>query len=177
MRIAIGSKNISKITAVKEILVDYPFLAGAAISFYDVSSGVSAHPTTLEESIQGAKNRAKNAFQDCEWSVGLESGLVPIPHSKTGYMDFSVCALYDGKSFHIGLSSGFEYPPQVLKRILQGEEGSDAMRLSGVTNHARIGDSEGGISGLLSHGIMTRKEQVKQSLRSALIPLQNPELY
>ena len=39
------------------------------------NSPVISTPKTLEETISGAKDRAYNAFFDCECAVGLESGI------------------------------------------------------------------------------------------------------
>ena len=118
MKINIGSKNIVKIEALKEIIKDYPDFLDLEIISKDVSSDVSDQPKSLDETIKGAMHRAENAFGDCEYSFGLESGLMKVSETKTGYMDFTACAIYDGKIFHLGLSSCFEYPPKVVEYIL-----------------------------------------------------------
>ena len=41
---------------------------------------------------------------------------------ETGYMDASICAIYDGEKYYIGFSPSFEYPKTVVERVLQGEE-------------------------------------------------------
>ena len=177
MRINIGSKNQIKVDAVKEVIKDYDFLSKAEIFPLEVSSEVYKQPKSLKETIEGAMKRAKNAFKDCDYSFGIESGLMKVPNTKTGYMDVSVCVIYDGKEFHIGLSSSFEYPTEVTKLVFSEELDIDeAMYKLNLTENKRIGRSEG-VIGFLTKGRLTRKDYTKQAIITALIHLENPELY
>jgi inosine/xanthosine triphosphatase len=177
MKINIGSKNRVKIDALTEILKEYPDFLDAEIISKDVDTGVSHQPKSLDETIMGAMSRAKNCFGDCDYSVGLESGLMKVPETKTGYMDTTACAIYDGKHFHLGLSSCFEYPPKVVKYVLENNaELSDAFRELGFTKKAKIGEEEG-IIGVLTKGKLVRKEYTKQAIRMGLIHLENKDLY
>jgi inosine/xanthosine triphosphatase len=177
MKINIGSKNKQKVDALKEILKDYPEFSNANVISKDVSSGVSHQPKSLDETIDGATERAKNCFDDCEYSVGIESGIMKVPKTKTGYMDVTCCAIYDGKIFHLGLSSAFEYPVEVTKYVLKNNaEFSDAFRELGFTTKKKIGEEEGIIS-VLTKGRLDRKEYTKQAIRTALIHLENKNLY
>src|SRR5207247_1757153 len=82
-----------------------------------VPSGVDNQPKSLEETVRGAINRAKGAIKDADYSFGLESGLIEVPYTKTGMMDLCVCAIYDGKNIHLGLSSAFELPKNVYSFV------------------------------------------------------------
>lgn len=177
MKIKIGSTNPTKVDALKETLAQYDFLASAEVKGISVESGVSNQPKSLEETIRGAINRAKAAFIDCKYSVGIESGLMKVPHTKTGYMDFCACAIYDGKEVHLGLSPAFECPIEITRLAI--EEGLDlnqATQRAGLTTDARIGNAQG-LVGILSQGKLDRKEYTMQSIRTAIIHLQNPPLY
>jgi inosine/xanthosine triphosphatase len=173
MKINIGSQNKSKVDAVKEILLDYPHLADAEVVMMSTESGVANQPKSLEETMRGAMNRAKGAWNDCDYSIGLESGLMHVPMSKTGYMDVCVCAIYDGEEFHFGLSSAWEFPDRkVLDLMLKdGLDMSEAINKAGLANNPGIGAAEGAI-GILTKGRMDRKEYTKQALRTALIHLE-----
>lgn len=78
----------------------------------EVSSSVSNQPKSLDETVRGAMNRALGSFVDCSYSFGIESGLMAVPNTKSGFMDVCVCAIYDGTEYHIGLSSAWEAPKQ-----------------------------------------------------------------
>jgi inosine/xanthosine triphosphatase len=177
MRINVGTKNPTKIDAVKETIADYDFLAGAEVVALEVESGIAEQPMTLKETIQGAINRAKNSFKNCDYSIGLESGMFKVPHTKTGYMDLGVCAIYDSKQIHLGFSSAFEYPPKVMELVhKKGMNISEATLSLGLTKQEYVGHAEGTI-GIVSKGKINRKEYTKQSIVTALIHLQNPDLY
>lgn len=85
MIISIGSRSIPKITAITRAFSRYPELwmeQSDKIEYIimpkemkqeenkgqekDCFSGVSCNPLTLSETIKGAKNRAKNAFEYAE---------------------------------------------------------------------------------------------------------------
>ena len=174
LKINVGSLNKAKLEAVKEILSDYEHLKGASVNGIEVDSGVADQPLTIDESIKGAINRAKGSFVDCDYSIGLESGLMKIPHTKSGYMDVCVCAIYDGKELHLGLSSGWEFPdPKIMDMIvLDGLDMSQAINKAGLTTNTKVGSAEGAI-GILTKGRLDRKAYTKQALQTALIHIDN----
>lgn len=176
MRINVGSKNEVKINAVKELLADYPMFAAVEVLGAEAPSEVSDQPKSLDETIRGAKNRARNAYQNCDYGVGIEGGFMEVPHTKTGYLEFQACAIYDGKNFSIGLSSAYECPPQVMRLIHDGLDLNDAAYQTGLTSNTKIGVSGGFIS-VLTKNRLVRIEFTKEAVRMALIHLENPELY
>lgn len=172
MKIIIGSKNQIKVDAVKEIILDYPHLKKAIISATEVASGVADQPKSLAETVQGAMNRAKGAWQDCDYSLGLESGLMAVPNTKTGFMDVCVCAIFDGQEYHLGLSSAWEAPKKVMDHMLnEGLDMNQAAVKAGFTNNPKVGSAEG-LVGVMTKGRLTRKEYTKEAIRTALIHLE-----
>lgn len=177
MRINVASKNPVKVEAVREVLNNYPDLANYEVAGVEINSGVSEQPKSLEETVQGAINRAKAVFNDCFYSFGIESGLMSVPQTKTGSMDFCACAIYDGRSFHLGLSCAFEFPARVIKMIHEtGIDANEAFYRLGLTINKKVGSSEGAI-GMLTKGRINRKDYTKQAIQMALIHLENRELY
>jgi inosine/xanthosine triphosphatase len=172
LRIAVGTTNPAKLEAVKEILQDYLHLKHAMVTGMKADSGVSDQPKSLDETITGAMNRARGAFSDCKYSLGIESGLFPVPHTKSGYMDVCAVAIYDGKEFHLGLSSAWEFPDPAIIRLMldEGLDMSQAINKVGLTGDPNIGSAEGAI-GIVTKGRISRKEYTKQALRMALIHL------
>ncbi len=177
MKIKVGSKNQIKINAVKELVDKYDILKNAKVEGADIDSGVDDQPKSLEEIVKGAKNRAQSAFHNCDLAIGLESGIFPVPDTKTGYMDTTVCAIYDGKKFHLGLSNCFEYPVEVTKLVLEKDiDINEAVYEAGITDDKAIGSAEGMI-GYLTKGRVKRIDYTKQAIQMALIHLENPKLY
>lgn len=177
MKINVGSNNKVKIQAVKEVIRNYDFLSKAEITGIDVPSQVPDQPKSMNKTIQGAINRANNAWSDCQYSFGLESGLMKVPHTKTGYMDFCACAIFDGKKHHLGLSSAFEYPLKVTQLVLkEGLDINQAFYKTGLTANSKVGSFAGAI-GILTKGKLLRKEHTKQAIIMALIHLENKKLF
>jgi inosine/xanthosine triphosphatase len=175
--INVGTKNLQKIDAVKEVLKEYIDFKDCKIIGIEVSSDVSEQPKSIDETIKGAINRAKNCFTHCNYSIGLESGLIKVPYTKTGYMDVTACAIFDGKKIHLGLSSAFEYPIKVTKSVFEDNINiTQSFMKHGLTKDPKMGSAEGAI-GLLTKGKVTRKDYTKQSIHMAMIHLENPELY
>jgi inosine/xanthosine triphosphatase len=174
MKFVVGSTNTAKIDAVAEILKEYPHLAHTEVRGTKTDSGVSDQPKSLEETVQGAMNRARAARGDAEYGVGIESGLMQVPSTKSGYMDVCACAIFDGKEFHLGLSSAWEFPdPKIMRHMLEdGMDMSQAINHVGLTKNPHIGAAEGAI-GILTKGRIDRKEYSKQALRMALIHLED----
>lgn len=168
-KVRVGTKNEAKIGAVREALSLYDVLRDALVEGVEVASGVSDQPKSLDEVTQGAIARAKAAFQDCQYSIGLESGLMNAPHTKAGYMAVVVCAIFDGTDVHLGLSSGFEPPKEIIRLVFEeGHNLGTASKVVGLTEKEELGKHEG-LIGVLTKGRVPRKEQVKQAIIAAMI--------
>lgn len=180
MILSIGSKNSVKIKALEELIPNYPELADATVLPFDVSSGVSEQPMSMEEIIIGAKSRSRNAFAECrscDYSFGIESGLFEAKGTSTGFFEATICCIYDGSNYYFGLSSGFEIPSKILALVLDDKmDLSQACLTSGITNNINIGCSEG-LIGILSKGHINRKEYTKQAIVTALMQIQSVEWY
>jgi inosine/xanthosine triphosphatase len=171
MKVGVGSKNKTKVNAVVEILHDYPMFNGAEISGIDVQIEQFGHPKSLDETVAGAVNRAKQAYENNDYGFGIESGLMTVPQTKSGYMEVAVCVIYDGKQIYMGLSQGYEWPKKVLDKILEGMDGSQAMKTTGLTQYEKLGEHEG----IFSKGRTNRTEYNKGAIVMALMHLENLE--
>lgn len=177
MTIGVGSKNKTKVNAVAEVLRDYPLFAGAEVVGVAVVGEQFGHPKDLEETIAGAVDRAKQAYIGHTYGFGIEGGLMPVPQTKTGYMQVCACAIYDGERIHLGLSPAYEWPKAILDKILhEGLDGSQAMKAAGLTEHDKAGEHEGFV-GAFTHGRLDRTGYNKFAIMMALIHLEHPEHY
>ena len=176
MIVAIGSRNAAKVKAVKDVFA--LFGKEAEARGFSVETGVSDQPLSLDETVQGAVNRAKKAWEqakgECDYSVGIESGLVKVSQTQTGYMDFGANAVFDGERVYIGLNSCFEWPEKIFEKVMkEGKEVSDAwIELWGDD----LRDEQGGI-GRLSLGNMPRHKLHESGLIMALMQVFNKKYY
>jgi len=179
MIIAVGSTNHAKVNAVKEVLQDSSHFPPFEIVSLSVGSDVSDQPISFQETIQGAKNRAKNAFmqRDCKYSFGIESGLMAAAETASGYLHISVCCIFDGQSYYTGLSRGFEIPPLILDLVLdQKMDLAKACLHSGISQNQNIGSTEG-LIGVLTRGRVDRKAYSKECVMAAVVQLENADWY
>lgn len=177
MIVHVGSKNPAKISAVTNTIKDYSIFEKASVHGFSAPSEISEQPFSLAETIKGAKNRARNCFSGSDYSFGIESGLMEVPETKTGFMDFCVCAIYNGKEYVLGISSAFECPVELINLVKErGITLSQAAKVSNFTEEENIGYGEG-IIGILTKGKVTREGYTKQAIQMAMIQLENKELY
>lgn len=93
---------IKKIDAVQQEFLSYEEFSDALFEGTNTESLVASQPMSLDETIQGAKNRARAAFLEGDLGVGIESGLMYSKEIPTNYYNTVQCAMYDGKEFFIG---------------------------------------------------------------------------
>lgn len=167
MIIRVGSLNPVKLGAIRTVMaVRFPQADFLPVA---VDSGVSVQPIGLDETLRGAKNRAREAFADCDLSVALESGLIPVPQTATGYMNLTACAIFNGLEMFLGLGPAFELPSEVTRLVVdEGLELDPAVRRAGLTDNVRIGYAQG-IIGVLSGGRVTRMDYSQPAVSMALV--------
>lgn len=172
IKVTVGTHNPLKVRATRNVLEQ--IYSTVDVEGIEVDSGVGDQPIGLDETIQGAVNRARNAFIDTNLSVGIESGLLETPHSITGYLDLQWCAIYDGERNTLGVSAGFEYPPAVVEEVLKGKEVGHVM--DQVTGVEKLGQKTGAVS-YLSRGLLDRTGNTEQCVLMAMIPRMNEGVY
>lgn len=197
MLISIGSRSIPKISAITRGFSRYPELwqDDEEIEYIimpkevrkdenigqekDNFSQVSCNPLSLEETIEGAKNRARKAYEYaiekkeiCDFGVGIEAGMYKVEAVDTGYMDSSICAIYDGNNYYIGFSPSFEYPKAAVDRVLKGEEIGNMHDIFGNTAKQRKG-----AIGILTNERVYRDELEEYAVIMALTKIVSKDIY
>ncbi|MFA7186176.1 MAG: inosine/xanthosine triphosphatase, partial [Victivallales bacterium] len=160
--ISVGSLNPVKTEAVRAVMEK--IYGNVRITSVDVESGVPEQP--FEKDVrQGAVNRAKSALGNHEMSVGIEAGVFEL---EDGLYDIQYCAVFDNKGMlTIGMGSGFRYPDDISASVREGKTVSDAIR--DLYGREDIG-KKGGAIGLLTDGLLNRKELTEQSIMAAMVP-------
>ncbi|MHA1238046.1 MAG: inosine/xanthosine triphosphatase [Candidatus Odinarchaeia archaeon] len=175
LTIFVGSLNPIKVKAVEKGFKK--FYEQVTVKGVSVNSGVSTQPIGLKETVEGAVNRARQALKaGGDLGVGLEAGLIQVPKSLSGYLDFQFCAILDKRGVvTLGASPGFEYPPYVISKVLDKrvEIGEIMEEISGIEN---IGKNIGAI-GYLTRNVITREKLAEQAVLMALVPRIRRELY
>ncbi len=173
IKVAVGSTNKVKVDAVRNIFMQAFGLV--EVVSVEPSKTVSSQP--LEEgTVEGAIQRAKSALDksEADFGVGIEAGLFYNEQLKK-YLDIQYCAVLDSSGkMTVGHGPGFEYPPEVVKSVLEGGTVGDTM--SRITEIEKIGHKMGSI-GYLSNGMIDRTSLTEIAVLMALIPRIRKELY
>jgi inosine/xanthosine triphosphatase len=179
MKINIGSTNEVKLNAVKEAIALYPEIFGASeVQGIKVDVPELGHPKTLEETVKGAVERAKMALTDADFGIGIEGGMLAVPFTKSGYIETTICAIFDGTEIYIGMGPGFEWPEAVVKLILEGgTDASKAFKDLHLTENEKLGAQAGGINNLLTKNRLAREDAIKASFITAMVRLEQKGIY
>lgn len=173
LRVAVGSTNKVKLDAVRNIFTQ----AFGLVEVVSIEPPRDLERQPMEERVaQGAVRRANYAIESsgADFGVGVEAGLF---HNNIldKYLDIQYCAVVDASGrTTVGHGPGFEYPPQVIKAVLEGRTVGDTM--SKITGIDKIGHRMGSI-GYLSDGMIDRTSLTELSVLMALIPRIRNELY
>jgi inosine/xanthosine triphosphatase len=171
-RIAVGSGNPVKLGAVRAVMA--PLAPGAEVASVLVPSGVPDQPRGDEETIRGARARARAAMEalDADLGVGIEGGIV---EDARGMRTCAWAAVVgrDGRSA-IGGSLAMPLPPAVARAVRAGLELGAAMdRASGQLDTKR----GSGAVGILTGGLVDRQRAYEILLAYALAPFISPEYW
>lgn len=163
MIIAIGTKNPTKIEAVKSAFKK--IWPEAKFFSIEVDSGVGEQPNGDEEAIRGALNRAKKAIKEAnaDFGVGLEGTTVETKHGM--FLCGWVVVVDSNGKLGLGCTSKILLPEKIAKEVRLGKELGPIMdKISGEKNVKK----KKGAVGILTKGHVTRKQAFEQAVLLAL---------
>jgi len=186
-RIAVGSTRRPKLNAVAEAATLFKGLLAPEktleIQGYEVESGVGHTPSSREELMRGARQRAEalverlRATSECaDYFVGLEGGLdVALENGTRRVFLESWAYVTDGNRGHFGCSGSIEMPEALAEDVLtNGTELSIAIdRFAGAVG---IRDAQGAW-GVLSGNLISRQEAFRVAVVAAFAPFYNIKMY
>lgn len=172
MKIAVGSTNPVKVTAVRNtVLRVWP---DAEVTAVAVPSGVSNMPMSDKETLAGAQNRATAAREalDADLGIGLEGGVQSEPFGLVLH-GWVVVVARDGR---VGIGGGgrLPLPDRIAQKVLAGQELGDVMDI--VLNDHNT-KQKGGAVGALTNELVLREETFALAVAYALAPFVSPQLY
>lgn len=186
-RIAVGSTRRPKLNAVTEAAALFKELLAPEMTLeiqgYEVESGVGHTPSSREELMRGARQRAEALVErlratgdSADYFVGLEGGLdVAVENGTRCVLLESWAYVTDGKRGHFGCSGSIELPEALAEDVLSnGTELSEAIdRFAGAVG---IRDAQGAW-GVLSGNLISRQEAFRVAVVTAFAPFYNHRMY
>ncbi len=186
-RIAVGSTRRPKLQAVQEATASFADKLSPdsplEILGHEVESGVSHTPSSREELMQGARQRAEalhkllaDSGKRADYCVGLEGGLdIAVENGTRRVFLESWAYVTDGVRGHFGSSGSIEIPETLAEEVLtRGTELSVA-----IDNYAgAVGIRDGqGAWGVLSDNLVSRQESFRLAVVAAFAPFYNRKMY
>jgi inosine/xanthosine triphosphatase len=186
-RIAVGSTRRPKLNAVTEAATLFKGLLAPEMTLeilgYEVESGVGHTPSSREELMRGARQRAEALVERlrakgarADYFVGLEGGLdVALENGNRCVLLESWAYVTDGRRGHFGCSGSIELPEALAEDVLtNGTELSEAIdRFAGAVG---IRDAQGAW-GVLSGNLISRQEAFRVAVVAAFAPFYNARMY
>lgn len=166
-RVAVGSHNPVKVGAARAVIVRlHP---SAEVTGVAVASGVPDQPWGDEETIAGARTRARAACAagDAALGIGIEGGVVSHADGRVRTCAWVAAVTRDGRE-GIGGSLSMILPRDVGELVRGGMELGHAMDAVSGTHNVKQGV---GAVGLLTHGLVTRQQAYEVLIAYALAPL------
>ncbi|MDD3144556.1 MAG: inosine/xanthosine triphosphatase [Candidatus Gracilibacteria bacterium] len=174
MKIAIGTTRTPKVEGIKKGVNECPFFNGIEVEYIleSVSSDISDMPLSIDETMLGAKNRARNLKKSgiiADFYIGIEGGTTSIGEKK--YIGGIVYIEDNNGKGHYGFSPMMEVPKIVEKKLyIDGLELGPVMgELSGKTDIR----SENGSMGAWSNDMLTRVAEFTSAFQAAISPFFN----
>jgi inosine/xanthosine triphosphatase len=170
--VAVGSANPVKVAATAAVLRAY--FPAVSVTPQPVPSGVPDQPFGDEETIAGARARARRAREvaDADVGIGLEGGVVDGPDGMRTCA-WCVAVHRDGRE-GVGGSLAMPLPDAVAAMIREGEELGHAMDRFANTRGTKHGK---GAVGILTAGKIDRQGAYEVLVTYAVAPFVVPELY
>ncbi|MDA0208514.1 MAG: inosine/xanthosine triphosphatase [bacterium] len=172
--VIIASKNPVKMNAVKRGFEQVFTHESFSFEGISVSSGVPDQPIGYDETLLGAKNRAKHAMHEmsaADYWVGIEGGV-----ERNGE-DMEVFACIHIRSQHLegnARTGTFFLPPKIIQLVNEGYELGQADDIVFGRENSKQGS---GSVGILTNDLIDRTHYYMHATVLALIPFMHPELY
>lgn len=172
MRIAVGSENPVKISAVKNVVSG--IWVDADVVAVKVSPGVSEQPTSDDEAIKGALRRASLSLEKtgADLGIGLEGFTADTKHG----MFVSGWVVAINKNGEVGLGGGGKLllPEKIASEVRKGKELGPAVdKFVGGHN---IKQKQGAV-GVLTNDLVSRTAAFERCVIYALAKFINPKYY
>ena len=191
MLVAIATENKAKVsachTAFKKLRKTFKNYFTSEVHFISIAaqSSVAEMPLTLNELLDGARNRALFVYKKLssennipEFVIGMEGGVFRTHH----FNNHSDCALlqnwvytYNGKTGFFGSSPGLPLPHKI-SRALYEQKRELAEVIDTISGKQDVRSNEGAF-GILTENLLSRSEAFETAVINSIIPFLNTKYY
>lgn len=171
LKVLVGSNNPTKIQATLNGFERVFKKSSVVVEGVVVSSGVNNQPMGCQETMLGARNRAKNIKGSADFYVGIEGGCEYLGGS---LFAFAWVVIQNKNKEGVGKTSMFQLPKKIQKLIEGGVELGVADDIVFKRKNSKKKD---GAVGILTKGQITRATYYEEAVVLSLIPFINNKLF
>jgi inosine/xanthosine triphosphatase len=154
MIVRVGTANPMKVAATRAAF--RRFWTKAKVVGVEVPSTVSPQPVSFGEIARGARERARRAFRECDFAVGIEAGIFKVAPVSPRPFQITLACVFDGTQEALGAGPFYEAAPSLVGKVIRADTGSVA---------------------IVTRGKVTREAVTRDAVLMALAPFLSPDLY
>ena len=165
MHVAVGSTNPVKLHATEAAVDDH----AATVVAVDVAPGVPEQPRSTDQTVRGAKNRARRALEaeSADLGVGLEGGVAEVDGLE-GWFLTMWAAVATGETVSVGAGPRLALPAEIAAAVADGRELGPLLDEVLGTEGLKRGR---GAVGVFTGDRVTREDALRQAVAMALGPV------
>ncbi len=154
MIVRVATSNPMKVAATRKAFERY--FKRVRVAGVEVPSAVSPQPLSFGEIVRGARERARRAFRDCDFAVGIEAGLFRVASAAPNPFQVTMACVFDGTREALGAGPFYEVPRRLVREIVKADMGT-------------VGE--------VTRGKVTREQVTRDAVLMALAPFVSGPLY
>ena len=136
MIVRVATANAMKVEATRKAFAK--FWKKVKVVGIEVESSVSPQPISFGEIVRGARERARRAFGECDFAVGIEAGVFRVAAVAPHPFQITMACVFDGEREALGAGPFYEVPAKLVRNIVKSDTGSVAVVTKGKVTRGQV---------------------------------------
>ncbi len=136
MIVKVATANPMKVEATRKAFAK--FFRQVKVVAVDLPSTVSPQPISFGEIVRGARERARAAYRDCDYAVGIEAGVFRVASVAPRAFQITMACVFDGEREALGAGPFYEAPARRVQEIVKADTGSVAVVTKGKVTRGQV---------------------------------------
>ena len=136
MIVRVATANPMKVEAARKAFAT--FFKKVKVVGVDVKSPVSAQPLSFGEIVRGARERARAAFRECDYAVGIEAGIFRVVAVAPHPFQITMACVFNGREEALGAGPFYEVPDRMVREVVKADTGSVAVVTKGKVTRGQV---------------------------------------
>lgn len=136
MIVRVATANPMKVAATRKAFARY--WKGVRVVAVAVKDPVSPQPVSFGEIVRGARERARRAFGEGEFAVGIEAGIFRVAAASPRPFQITVACVTDGLREALGAGPFYEVPERLVREVVKADTGSVSVVTRGKVTREQV---------------------------------------